>query len=194
MERKIIHSLPRHSRGPPLNGKYPHLISASAELSHLAGRNTKGSGPYKSSCRCIWYTEYATGIPGRTSKGECPSAPPPRGRVVIFLQKRELIGTGGYSRSAVVWCQLRISFASRADRLTFFDNILKIWHTLDVGPCDVLIVSKYGANLKSELVEHIWTPHKKPARFDASVAVHVKGPANVHRIRHGCGCGVPACN
>ena len=97
---KEIYLLPRHSRGPPLKGRYPHFMSASSGPSHLSGRNDPASDPYRSLRRCMWYTEYATGIPSRTKIGERPSGPPPKGKVVACLQKRVLIGTGGYSRSA----------------------------------------------------------------------------------------------
>ena len=78
---------------------------ASSEPSHLSGRNARWSGPYRSFRLCMWYTEYATGMPSRTRSGERPSGPPPTGRVVVFLQKRVLIGTGGYNRSAKLYCQ-----------------------------------------------------------------------------------------
>lgn len=78
---------------------------ASSEPFHLSGRNAVGSGPYRSLRRCMWYTEYATGTPSRTKSGERPSGPPPTGRVVVFLQNRVLIGTGGYNRRAASPCQ-----------------------------------------------------------------------------------------
>ena len=75
-------------------------MSASSEPSHLSGLKEPASEPYKSLRRCMWYTEYATGIPSLTRRGERPSRPPPTGRVVARLQNRVFIGTGGYSRSA----------------------------------------------------------------------------------------------
>ncbi|CAK1367695.1 unnamed protein product [Cercospora beticola] len=46
--------LPKHTLGPPLKGKYAHLIFASSGPSHRSGRKHNASSPYMSVRRCIW--------------------------------------------------------------------------------------------------------------------------------------------
>lgn len=48
--------------------------------------------------RCSTYGLYETASPFRTKMGDCPSIPPPTGKVVVLTAVRELTGTGGYRR------------------------------------------------------------------------------------------------
>ena len=97
---------PKHTRGPPLKGKYPQAAVTSSwnngrSSSHRSGRNCSASSPYKSSRRCIAYTQKATFSPLRMITGDEPSGPPPVGRTVVRCAVRVFTGTDGYSRRAV---------------------------------------------------------------------------------------------
>lgn len=94
---------PRHTRGPPLKGKYAQRGRSGVSVfsSQRPGRNSSASGPYISGRRCIAHTEYCTAVPLATKTGERPSEPPPRGRVVFRFAKRKFSGTGGWRRRAI---------------------------------------------------------------------------------------------
>lgn len=44
---------------------------------------------------------------------------------------------------------------------TLFENVLKVWHTLNVGSRDISLLSKDGVDLTAEFLQGAWISHKK---------------------------------
>lgn len=113
---------------------------------------------------------------------------------MVCLQKRVLIGTGGYSRKAafsfLAWYEFILP-----ERLTFFNDVLKVRHALNIRSGNIFVLPKDGPNLGTELLQHMWISYKKTAMFSVLAAISaIQQYSHLQYIRHCCRGGISACN
>lgn len=48
-------------------------------------------------------------------------------------------------------------------QLTFFDDMLKVGHALNVRPGNIFVLAKDRIDFAAEFLEHMWVSHKKAA-------------------------------
>lgn len=137
--------------GPPLKGRYSH---PGLSFSHLSGLNSSASSPYRSFRRCMVYSDHCTDWPFGMKRGDLPSSPPPRGRMVSTTAQRVLPGTTGYNLNAKLSCQPTLPRKGPVKGgvtrfLTFIQNPSQIFHILYLLECRLL--SSQRIHLLSQL-------------------------------------------